>query len=363
MIAQIEAHSWIHCTDYKPRTETQTNYYDQTACHGHPRCGRDQALAPFGLDIGFAYRKKPRSNECQCGRLLQHAYTVETPRAVYQQGQEVCLAYPAQFHVAATCTDQYIPDKGVTIRRTGINAYTDDFSAANYTHQNGVHQNGVVDYKGYQNCPKFCEDQGKALCTMCFKLEDNLTPGTYSFQWSWNFHVHLVYNTCWEATVEEASENQTPNFMKTRTSTPIATPIEAPEPAEALTNVTTPAEAPESPEPVEDTPVVESPAPVEAPAPEIEAPAPAEAPESPEPVDDTPVAESPSPVEAPTPEAPTPEAAPTPAGETPVEASVPQGESPTPETEAPADDISSEEKKESIDVTIATLQRFKDLFS
>lgn len=79
----------------------------------------------------------------------------------------------------------------------------DDFSEKDYSHLNGVHVNGEIDYKGFQNCPKFDENNDKALCTVCFDLEADLAPGLYSFQWQWSFNaVTDAYTSCWEAQVE-----------------------------------------------------------------------------------------------------------------------------------------------------------------
>merc|ERR1711920_1088337 len=41
----------------------------------------------------------------------------------------------------------------------------------------------------------------KALCTACFDLEGNLGPGTYTFQWWWEFNVGEFYSSCFEAQV------------------------------------------------------------------------------------------------------------------------------------------------------------------
>jgi hypothetical protein len=41
----------------------------------------------------------------------------------------------------------------------------------------GGHVNGVIDFKGYQNCPKFCDNMDKSLCTGCFTVPNNLQVG------------------------------------------------------------------------------------------------------------------------------------------------------------------------------------------
>jgi hypothetical protein len=132
-------------------------------------------------------------------------YTEAAPMATYTPGQRVCLAYPSKNHVAAPCTNQYIPDTTTKISRTVVNPTSDpEFRKwpVQYEHLNGKHENGVIDYKGFQNCPKFCSNMDKSLCTMCFNLEKDLAPGKYTFQWEWNFNTaDDAYSTCWEATV------------------------------------------------------------------------------------------------------------------------------------------------------------------
>lgn len=36
---------------------------------------------------------------------------------------------------------------------------------------------GADKYEGFQNCPKFCSNQDKALCTGCFNVPNNLEAG------------------------------------------------------------------------------------------------------------------------------------------------------------------------------------------
>ncbi|RHY27295.1 hypothetical protein DYB32_008787 [Aphanomyces invadans] len=130
--------------------------------------------------------------------------------AKYTPGQKVCLAYPPKNHVADVCTNEFIPDTGVRIFRSA--AWPVDATnvtdpelrewPVEYHHGNGAHVRGQVDYKGFQHCPRFCEDKGRALCTMCFQLEKDIAPGKYTFQWQWMFNsADDVYASCWEAIV------------------------------------------------------------------------------------------------------------------------------------------------------------------
>ncbi|OQR88725.1 hypothetical protein ACHHYP_06668, partial [Achlya hypogyna] len=193
-VLTADAHSWLECTDYDTATAGSATW-DKKQCNGFARCGDRQMGAGFGVDTGFNAEKKT----CQCAYGSDAGKNI--PTATYTPGQRVCLAYPPKNHVADTCTGPYIPDNGVTITRTAVGATTDDFSGKSYAHLNGVHVNGVVDHKGFQNCPSFCSDKDKALCTMCFDLEADIAPGKYSFMWQWEFNAGQFYSTCWEAVV------------------------------------------------------------------------------------------------------------------------------------------------------------------
>ncbi|KAF0719875.1 Aste57867_736 [Aphanomyces stellatus] len=206
----VVGHSWLECTNYDVRSSSSnTLYWNASACSGHARCGGRQATEGFGVDTGFDFRPLLAGRPCQCAASSASAYGGAARMATYVKGQRVCVAYPAKNHVADVCTNAYIPDAGVRIFRTrawptaadGVDPPLRQWPVE-YTHANGRHDDGRVDYKGFQHCPKFCQDKGRALCSLCFQLEDDLAPGKYTFQWQWSFNsVDDLYATCWEAIV------------------------------------------------------------------------------------------------------------------------------------------------------------------
>lgn len=199
LIHCVYSHSWIQCTDYKINNVQDTYYYDDSKCFGYPRGAKTQHKAGFGVDTGFDFRDGVR-----CQSLNMNSYDSTTVRAKYTPGQKVCLAYPAKNHVADVCTNPFIPDEGVVIKRSHIQN-SDNFNDVEfYEHLNGVHVKGEIDYKGFQNCPKFCENMDKSLCTMCFNLEDDIEPGVYTFKWTWEFNKGEFYYTCWDAEIVSA---------------------------------------------------------------------------------------------------------------------------------------------------------------
>jgi hypothetical protein len=212
-----------------PGTDDAKNW-NPSLCFGRPRCGKRQSDAGFGVDTGFNFKGESKS-QCQCPR-SQESYQ-EIPKAKYTPGQKVCIAYPPKNHVAASCTNDFIPDTGVVISRSALNPTSDAFTQE-YVNSNGAHVSGQADYKGFQNCPNFCADKDKSLCTMCFTLEDNLAPGEYTFQWLWMFNSDSdFYSTCWEAEVSSSGsgQNASPSAPSPSSSSPAVAPTTAPSPS------------------------------------------------------------------------------------------------------------------------------------
>jgi hypothetical protein len=109
-------------------------------------------------------------------------------------------------------------------------------------HYNGVHTNGVIDYKGYQNCPGFDSNNDKSVCTLCFDV-GNVPAGEYTFVWSWEFNPGTpAYTSCWEATVGTGGP-----AMPTSAQPPAPAPAAVNSPA---VNNPAPAPAPANPVPV-----------------------------------------------------------------------------------------------------------------
>jgi hypothetical protein len=188
----VNSHSWLSCTNYKI-----TNIpiqYDINQCSGFPRDYELQYNSDiskgFGYDTGYEFR----SQNCKSNRNNNY----KLPIANYSSGQEVCMVYPAKNHVAERCNNNpFIPDNGLKIFRSK-QPNTESFDEE-YEHKNGKHTFGTVDYKGFQNCPGFCNNNDKAVCYVCFTLENNIQEGIYSFKWTWQFNPNEYYTNCWDA--------------------------------------------------------------------------------------------------------------------------------------------------------------------
>jgi len=203
-VSLVEAHSWVACADYRITNQKDADYYNNDACFGFARNFKEFDRG-FGVDAGYDYSipaDGDTPNSCPTRAPRQNpvsaSYTDKYPMPRYTPGQEVCLAWPSKNHVAATCTNQYIPDGGVKIFLSSVNPTSDPTQLQfekNMIAELPKHQNGVMDFKGYQNCSKFCENTDKSLCIGCFQLPANVQAG---FVFSFYFlarHVGLVFDS------------------------------------------------------------------------------------------------------------------------------------------------------------------------
>jgi hypothetical protein len=203
------AHSWVACADYDIENG---EYYDDALCKGYPRNWDTYKGSAFGVDTGYNYQTdgvkaciNPMASPVTAG------YTDRYPMAKYAPGERVCLAWPSKNHVAAPCTNPYIPDTSLTIMLSPLNPTVDppmSVFRTNVIANLTAHQNGVIDYKGYQRCPKFCENMDKSFCSQCFNLPATLAEGRYVMLWYWIFNEGTpAYTTCMDITVSKSSSS------------------------------------------------------------------------------------------------------------------------------------------------------------
>jgi len=219
IVTLVKGHSWIHCTDY--RGDVGTYEPDQCFAHPRPKNGAYPAEGAFGVDRGF----DTQSGSCQSTDITNSA---TYPQAQYKRGQTVTLAWPSKNHVAATCTNPFIPDTSTQLfvaAQAASPTFTTEVPAS---FSLDPHVNGVIDFKGFQNCPNFCDNTDKSLCTGTFVVPADLADGTYSFQWNWVFNQGAPpYVSCFEATIA-GDEVTTPTPPPTTPTTPVAAPVAAP---------------------------------------------------------------------------------------------------------------------------------------
>jgi len=199
------SHSWLHCTNYVGDLET----FEPENCLGNPRplaSGSNVNDNSFGQDIGMNFQ--PGENRCQ--GTVSNGIAANYPNGVqtYETGKTYTLAWPPKNHVAADCTNPFIPDAFLKLYMAPHNGQTDPDQDTFREMQvpasfsDDPHVSGVVDFKGFQNCPRFCENTDKSLCTGTFSIPEGTAEGTYTFQWYWAFNSEAdLYSTCYEANV------------------------------------------------------------------------------------------------------------------------------------------------------------------
>lgn len=235
---QVFSHSWLECTKYTGDLED----FEKDKCEGLPRPldanGRNVG-GTFGADIGMDFRPQAGGARCQGSP----GFSGPTAGLVtYEAGKTYTLAWAPKNHVAAECTNGFIPDNFLRVYmapfdETSTTDPTQEQFKANQvpaSFSDDPHVSGQVDYKGFQNCPKFCENTDKSLCTGTITIPADATPGTYTLQWYWAFNSPTdLYATCWEASILANTGPETP-----APGTP-TTPTTAPEATEAPPVTTT----------------------------------------------------------------------------------------------------------------------------
>jgi len=211
LISTVFSHSWLECTKYEGDLEV----FEADKCIGRPRplnANGQNVGNVFGQDIGMDFR--PDANgRCQGDASLGTAQNFPNGLISYEGGNTYTIAWPPKNHVAAECTNPNIPDEFLRLYMAPYDQNAGDPDQATFK-QNQVpasfsdepHVNGQIDFKGFQNCPNFCDDTDKSLCTGTFTLPADVPVGVYTFQWYWAFNgENDLYATCWEAEVLAAT--------------------------------------------------------------------------------------------------------------------------------------------------------------
>jgi len=210
LVAMVNGHSWIACTDYQ---EENGAYWDKELCRAYPRYAEKYANKDsFGNDRGFDYRPQ---GGAPCRKDGSSPYSDSYPKAVYYPGQRVVITHPTKNHVSDTrCTSKYIPDHGNYIYAVQGDENSDPDMAtfsANKIADLGLSPNGwAIDESvinsypkpGYQNAPAFCENMDKAMATAAFDIPQTQNTGSHTFMWEWAFNGPAdIYTTCWEVDI------------------------------------------------------------------------------------------------------------------------------------------------------------------
>ncbi|KAL0479451.1 oomycete secretome protein [Acrasis kona] len=195
----IHCHSWIDCVKY---TDPSSGFNDPTKCLARPRNYVKHEGAGFGADTGYNDQGGTCKYPLTASTPMSSFYTTKFPMASYTVGERVCLTWPAKNHVAAQCTNAFIPDTENKVFISAVNPSVDNVGAWTLLKDFGNSPKGQMSTgKGFQNCPNFCDNPDKAFCYQCFDMP-NMAAGIYSFQWRWVFNENTpAYTSCWDAVV------------------------------------------------------------------------------------------------------------------------------------------------------------------
>lgn len=187
------AHSWVECTNYEISNLKDFAEFDRSKCSGYPRNFKTQFEKGFGIDTGYNWAH----DFCRDPYVPTDYKLDSTMMAQFTPGQTIFISHPSKNHVADTCTNQFIPSESFKVLMSStIEQDTFDVSLQM---EGPEHTNGVIDYLGYQNCYKFCENQDKSTCVSGWKLPDDIQEGIHSFKWIWEFNKNEFYTNCFDA--------------------------------------------------------------------------------------------------------------------------------------------------------------------
>ena len=194
ILNKLNAHSWLECVDYEDNTVAP---YNKDKCNGFPRGFERQFREGFGIDTGFNSLGHENQN---CPIQYSPDLYKNVKMAEYVPGQDINFVAPSKGHVAADCTNAFMPDNGIKIFRSS-QPFSEDYTVP--LTMNGMpHINGQIDFLGFQRCFNFCENKDKAPCYHSFKLDTGVTQsGIYNFKWVWEFNVGEYYISCFDAMI------------------------------------------------------------------------------------------------------------------------------------------------------------------
>ena len=213
----VSAHSWVACTNYQTQTTDHNLFgaFKREQCHGYPRSYQNQFREEksrfWGVDTGGEWRLptcKTKYNPSD--------YSKEMPMAEYKSEQTIHISHPAKNHVADRCTNEFIPSTKLTLDISKDS--TDDFTMK-ATMIGNDHVKGKIDYAGYQNCYKFCDDMENSHCLTSWKLP-KLPKGRYSARWYWEFNPGEIYTSCFDFMITDGSNVAPTNSPVPTTSVP-----------------------------------------------------------------------------------------------------------------------------------------------
>lgn len=173
----VASHSWLHCIDYRGSLKE----FENDKCSAWPRLMKPQA---FGVDQGMNYRP---SNDVLCKS------SIAEPQ-LFRPQQKIQLTWPAKNHKADSCTNPYIPKGTLAVYQHKVSQWNDPDRL-----WKDALQDKVASLE-FQNCPFFCENMDKAICSGSLTLPKD--EGKYKMAWIWEFNTGEWYTHCFDVEIK-----------------------------------------------------------------------------------------------------------------------------------------------------------------
>ena len=197
LIPLVSAHSWLHCIDYRGSLKE----FENDKCFAWPRLMK---AGPFGVDQGMNYRP---SNDIACKSSNAEPH-------LFKPGQVIRLTWPAKNHVAASCTNPYIPKGNLGVYQHRVQNWND----VERPWKDWVADENRIATLTFQNCPYFCDNMDKAICAGNLTLPKE--SGKYKMNWIWMFNTGEWYTHCFDVEIEKNAESARPTMLPTRSLKP-----------------------------------------------------------------------------------------------------------------------------------------------
>lgn len=179
IIPSALSHSCAECVSYDPTSFDYQTFgnYDRSRCSGYPRGFKRQFQEGFGIDTGYNWGH----DDCSRDQYNANDYADQITMAKYHPGQQIYISHPSKNHVAAECTNKFIPSVDMKVKmssRSGVDTFDVDLALVG-----GDHVSGQIDHLGYQRCFNFCSNMDKSHCLTSWIIPQTATEGIHSFRW------------------------------------------------------------------------------------------------------------------------------------------------------------------------------------
>ncbi|KAF9911784.1 hypothetical protein BX616_010479 [Lobosporangium transversale] len=207
-VAQVEAHSWADCVDWRPKDPQNPGFRDSDGeCFGWAR-QYPMDKTPFAaLDSSSPsrhYQQDHIANPVPCSNRragvepgadetrqdpISKAYGGKfgaQPRV--KAGDTMCVRWPAKNHAAKNEREKFVR---INMPLELLDKDPDQKTFSNST----------IATIPFKNCHGVESNPDAAPCGGCFPIPANLQTGNYVVQWRWELNEGEFYASCWDLAV------------------------------------------------------------------------------------------------------------------------------------------------------------------